>query len=317
VRVSLPVMLLLSLALHVGVAAGIAFSYFHGAAMPVAALTGVTTPTVIVLRSKETPALQFPVPASTKAAVRTIVMTSPTALPSPAQPKVEKAMAAMTPPPALALEANPNAHVRALPPEGVLSPSPAPHLNGADGVVFILDLSGSMYEPYAGSTRLAFARQTLGSRIRALKDGTPFAVILYAQRARASGPLVAANDATREAAVRFIMRDVDCGGGTNLPAGLISAQQLHPGALVLVSDGDLNISAINLSTRARAILGPARHCPALTIVGIAPRSNAGDDRLLQGLADQQDGTYRAEQLGSSAELVTSATGPAKPASATP
>ena len=47
-------------------------------------------------------------------------------------------------------------------------------------MVFILDISGSMYEPYAGSTRLAYARQTLSRRIRALKDGTPFAITLYA-----------------------------------------------------------------------------------------------------------------------------------------
>jgi hypothetical protein len=312
-------MLMVSLALHVSVAAGIALSYFHGAAMATMALPEGTTPTetVMLLRSEETPALPFRQPASAKPAVQAIAVTSPAVLPSPAQPLVEKALPAVTQPPALALETNPNAHVQALPPEAVLSPSPAPHLNGADGVVFILDISGSMYEPYAGSTRLAFARQTLSRRIRALKDGTPFAITLYAQRARNSGPLVAANDATREAAVRFIMRDVDCGGGTDLPAGLAFAQQLRPGALVLVSDGDLNISAINLATKARGILGPQKNCPDLTIVGIAPRSNAGAERLLQSLADQQGGTYRAEQLEGHTELVTSASSVTKPASATP
>jgi len=314
-------MLTISLALHVSVAAGIALSYFHGAAMPVVASPEMTTPTasVILLRSEETPILPFRQPTSAKPAVRTMAMAVPVVIPSPAQPMVEKALPAstITQPPALALEANPNAHVRALPPEAVLSPSPAPQLNGADGVVFILDISGSMYEPYAGSTRLAFARQTLSRRIRALKDGTPFAVTLYAQRARASGPLVAANDATRNAAVRFILRDVDCGGGTNLAAGLASAEQLHPGALVLVSDGDLNISAFNLATQARSILGPKEHCPDLTIVGIAPRSNTGDERLLQGLADQQGGTYGAEPIEGNTELVTSAASATKGASATP
>jgi len=232
---------------------------------------------------------------------------------------VEKALSTPTimPPPALALEANPNAHVQALPPEAVLSPNLAPHLNGADGVVFLLDISGSMYEPYASSSRLVSARQTLSRRIRALKDGTPFAITLYAQRACNSGPLVAANDATREAAVHFIMREADCGGGTNLPAGFASAQQLQPGALVLVSDGDLNISAVNLAIQARGILGPKGHCPGLIIVGIAPRSDAGDDRLLQGLADQQGGTYCAEQFEGNTDLVTSTAGLTKPASATP
>ncbi len=298
-RVSLPLMLLISLALHVSVAAAIGLSYFHWAAVSAVASSEVTAPTatVMVLRSEETPILPFRQPASAKPAVPTISAPATAALPSPAQPVVEKTPPEATPPPALALEANPNAHIRALSPEAVLSPSPAPHLNGADGVVFLLDISGSMYEPYTGSTRLAFARQTLARQVRALKDGTPFAITLYAQSARASGPLVAANDATREAAVRFIMRDVDCGGGTNLPAGLACAVQLHTGALVLVTDGDLNISAMNLAIKGRDILGPQGHCPGLTIVGIAPRPNTGDERLLQRLADQQGGSYRAESPG--------------------
>jgi hypothetical protein len=217
------------------------------------------------------------------------------------------------PAPALALETNPNAHIEALPPEAVLSPTPTPRLDSANGVVFILDISGSMYEPYAGSTRLAYARQALSTRIRSLKDGTPFAIVLYALRACSSGPLVAANDATRDAAVRFIQRDVDCGGGTNLPAGLVSAEQLHPGSLVLVSDGDLNISAFNLMARASGILGPEGHGPDLTIVGIAPRPNAGAEQLLQGLADRQGGTFQVEEFESETPLLTSTSSAIKPA----
>jgi hypothetical protein len=320
VRVSLPLMLTLSLALHVSVAAGIALSYFHGSAMSVVTSSEVTTPTVMLLRSQATPSLPLRQPASAKPVVtRSAVISQPAALASPVPPPVEKALPAptVTQPPALALEANPNAHIEALPPEAVLSPSPAPSLDAANGVVFLLDISGSMYEPYAGSTRLACARRTLSLRIRALKDGTPFAIILYAQRACASGPLVAASDATRQAAVRFIMRDVDCGGGTNLPAGLASAEELHTGGIVLVSDGDLNISEINLRTKARAILGPEGHGPGLTVVGVAPRPNTGAERLLQRLAVQQGGTYDAEQLDGDTELVTSASSSTKPASATP
>jgi hypothetical protein len=113
------------------------------------------------------------------------------------------------------------------------------------------------------------------------------------------------------------MRDVDCDGGTNLPAGLVTAQQLHPGALVLATDGDLNTTAFNLMSQALDILGPEGHCSGLSIVGIAPRANTADERLLQGLADQQGGTYCAEQSESNTELVTSAASATKPTSATP
>jgi len=294
VRVSLPLMLIVSLALHVGVAGGIVLTHFHTTAATVTTSSEVKAPTLILLSSEETPDLQQP------AAARMVAFhpSAPAALPPLAQPAAEKKLPTpvATPSPSLALEANPNAHIRALPPEAVLSPSPTPHLNGRDGVVFVLDISGSMYEPYAGSTRLAFARQALSQRIRALADGTPFAITVYAERARNSGPLVAAGDATREAAVRFIMQDIDCGGGTNLPAGLASAGELEAGNLILVSDGDLNISQSDLDTKARSILGPEGHCPGLTIIGIGPRPNTEAKRLMEGLADQQGGTYHTEQF---------------------
>jgi hypothetical protein len=276
-------MVAVSLALHVCVIAAIALAYWHETAGSAVASPAMTTPANLVmsLQSGKTPSL----------------LSRQTASPAPAA----------------AIAALPSS---AQSPAGSAPPNPAPYLNGADGVVFVLDISGSMYEPCAGSTRIALARQTLSRRIRALKDGTPFAAILYAGHARASGPLVAASDATREAAVRFIMRDVDCGGGANLPQGLAMAQ-LHPGALVLLSDGDLNISLNDLASKAGDILGPKGHGPGLTVIGIAPRSDVGDQYPLQYLAELQGGTYCAEQLEGNAELVTSARGPAKPASATP
>jgi von Willebrand factor type A domain len=310
-------MLIISLGLHLSLVAGVALSYFRGSVVPGVVSSEMATAPTMLLRSEVSPFKGSNKVASAKSAVPPIAVTSSVATPALAPSPTLKPSPAVTQPAALALESNPNAHVRSLPPESVLSPNPAPHLNNADGVVFLLDISGSMYEPYAGSTRLAFAREALSRQIRALKDGTPFAIALYAQRACTSGPLVAASGATREAAVRFIMRDVDCGGGTNLPAGFAAAEQLHPGALVLASDGDLNISAFNLAMKAREILGPQEHCPLLSIIGIAPRVEKGEDRLLQGLADVQGGSYQQEQFGSDSELVTSASNVIKPATATP
>jgi hypothetical protein len=169
-----------------------------------------------------------------------------------------------------------------------------------------------MYEPYAGSTRIARARQYLTRQIAALKTGTPFAITLYALRACNSGPLVAASDATRGAAVRFIMHEIDCGGGTNLPAGFASAQQLHPGALVLVTDGDLNSTGYSLAAKTRELLGPEGQCPNLTIIGIAPRTTEQAEPLLQSLADQEGGSYRAQPSEASMELITSASNALKP-----
>ena len=306
-------MLAASLALHVGVAGGVALYYFCSAPERTLASSAPMKATVTLIRSIETREVSHAQPIASKPT------TSPLASESVAKPRLPvpaKSLPVVAPLAQMSHEANPNAHVQALPPEAILSPVPPPILDSSAGVVFILDVSGSMYEPYAGATRLAVAREALAERIRALKDGTPFAITLYAQRALISGPLVAATDATRDAAIRFIQRDVDCGGGTNLPAGLTAAQQLHPGALVLASDGDLNISASNLVARASDILGEKERCARLEIIGIAPRTDTGDEVLLENLADQQGGTYAAK-TASPSQLVTSATGLTKPAAATP
>ena len=302
-------MLTASLVVHGGVVAGLALTYFHAApASLVVASSETKAPTLVLLSSEDTPDFQ---PAATvkPPAASSVAASVTVAPPLPAPPIVEAQNPVVAPPPSLALEANPNAHIRALPPEAVLSPNPAPHLDGKGGVVFVLDISGSMYESYEGSTRLAFAREALNRRILALKDGTPFAMTLYAETAHNSGPLVAASDATREAAVRFVMQDFDCGGGTNLPAGLTSAGELEAGSIVLVSDGDLNISLSELMAQARQILGSANHSPALTVVGISPRPNTDASLLLESLAAQQGGAYHAEEFGDT-ELLTASRGAA-------
>ncbi len=249
-------------------------------------------PTLSLIYPKPQPVKPTSAPIASRPAL--VVAASATSVPLP--PHVKATPVAKAPLPALAkTEANPNAQLPPPSPDAVLAPVPAPRLDGTKGVVFILDVSGSMYEPYGGATRLAFARQEMSQRVRALPDGTPFAVVLYAETACASGPLVEANAATREAAVRFIMRDVNCNGGTNLPAGLAAARALNTGALVLATDGDLNISCTELMLQAQKILGKTGTCPSMLIFGIAPRTNTTAEHLLQDLAGLEGGTYTFEE----------------------
>ena len=214
-RASLPLTLIASLALHLCVAGGFVLSSGHRFTSATASPEAANSVTMN-LQSGSFPAR----PAKIEIAQgQPVLKGQPPAAPPPTTAKVQKATAPTQPPPAPAAiaEVNPNARVKALPPEAALSPTQPPRLDGSKGVVFVIDVSGSMYESYAGSNRLGFAREVLKRRISALPDGTPFAIVLYAQRASASGPLVAAGPETRDAAVRFIMRDVDCGGGNQSP----------------------------------------------------------------------------------------------------
>jgi len=169
----------------------------------------------------------------------------------------------------------------------ILAGGGGPHLNG--GVVFLLDISGSMYEAYGGATRLALARKFLYRQIEALPNGTPFAIALYGETTLHNGRLVAADPATRTAAEQYLTNDFDCGGGTNLSAGLDTAERLHPASIVLVTDGDLNVANDKLMKDARRTLGLPG--PQLSVFGIAPRPNTGDEELLENLVHQQAGSY--------------------------
>jgi hypothetical protein len=214
---------------------------------------------------------------------------------TPDRPSPPPAHPAPPPPPPADFAAN-VARPRPTPPtpptvsaETILAGRGGPHLDG--GVVFLLDISGSMYEAYAGASRLALARKFLDRQIAALPNGTPFAIALYGETTKSSGPLVSANDATRAAAIEYLAQDYDCGGGTNLPAGLDVAEQLRPASVILVTDGDLNIENDKLMKEARRILGQPG--PLLSVFGIAPRRNTDDESLLENLVKEQAGSYQA------------------------
>ena len=103
-------------------------------------------------------------------------------------------------------------------------------------ITFFSIFRGSMYEPYAGSTRLMLARQTLARRIRALKDEARPLPSRFTPRSGAGpDPLVAANTATREAADPFYHGGFRLrwrhqpGGGTNHRSGELHAGQIVPG----------------------------------------------------------------------------------------
>jgi hypothetical protein len=264
VRFGLPLMVLTSLSIHVILL--LIWLLQPGSASGVGKNPG-PVPGPVVIISHELAPDSPPPPAH------------PTAPPpSHAAPAVAKALPKPQPIP-----------VRAVDPDTVLAGGGGPHLNG--GVVFILDISGSMYEAYGGATRLALARKFLDRQIAALPDGTPFAITLYGETTRSSGPLVPANRMTRVAAAHYLGEDYDLGGGTNLPAGLDAAEALRPAGVVIVTDGDLNIADSKLMSEARRILGQPG--PQMAIFAVAPRRGTGDAELLQELARQQIGTYQA------------------------
>jgi hypothetical protein len=294
-RMGLPQMLGLSLAVHLAV--GLAVVSSHAFSSGKAAFSPEPAPStslIFTVRTKPAPDRQEQLSDNLRAESD----TSPGAVADPLSPFPAIPVRAPAEVPAVALKSSSVVQMRS-----PLDPAAAPSVDGRTGIVFVLDISGSMYEPYAGATRLAFARQILAQRVRALKEGTPFSIVVYGETTRRSGPLVPADDSTRAAAIAFLNHDYDCGGGTDLPRGLISAEELHMGSVLLVTDGDLNANSNVLLPKVRDILDGGA---SLAVIGIGPRSNTDANDLLQALADQEEGTYQPVLKGDPTDLLTSA-----------
>jgi hypothetical protein len=294
VRIGLPRVLLISAALHVTLLC-IFFFHFHRQHGPASLSADRATNISLIYAVRTAPSASGQLAASGnfQPDPNPEGTSAPVIPPKPAAPSSATA--------ALALKNQSVSHLRSV---DLLNPGSPPKVNSGEGVVFILDVSGSMYESFAGATRLAFARQLLAQRIHDLRDGVPFALVVYGERAQRSGPLVPANDGTRDAAIRFLAKEYDLGGGTNLPSGLSLAAALAMGSIVLVTDGDLNEKEEELLPQVRGILGAPGESPALTIIGIAPRSGTDDNYILQEIAAQQGGSYTIAKLAGAPDLLT-------------
>jgi len=108
-------------------------------------------------------------------------------------------------------------------------------------IIFVIDLSGSMLEPAAGSdrnrTKIDVAKYELERAILGLPDDAEFNLIFYAEQAsRWRKGLVKADRKERRAAVKFV-REMDPVGPTNIFEALDMAFRLEADTIFFLSDG--------------------------------------------------------------------------------
>lgn len=164
-------------------------------------------------------------------------------------------------------------------------PKPSGH-----SIVFLLDVSGSMYEETEeGMTRNTAARRILNDLVNALPDREKFTIVYYAESAVVASPLLQATCSGKEEAGRYVAQEVSCGGATNFPAGLLAACELHPSRIVVLTDGDLNMGYSDIVQNCESAV--THGLPAITFLGIHPRIAHSDQELLEQLADRLDGSY--------------------------
>jgi hypothetical protein len=164
-------------------------------------------------------------------------------------------------------------------------------------VVFVIDISGSMLEPAAGSdrnrTKIDVAKYELERAILGLPDDAQFNVISYSDRASQwRKGLVKANRKERRAAVKYV-REMKPEGPTNIFDALEMAFALEADTIFFLSDGMPNRGAV---TDSGQILSEVKRWNEKRRVKIHTVGLGGDHDIafMKGLAESSGGQYVAK-----------------------
>lgn len=178
-------------------------------------------------------------------------------------------------------------------PDWVAPSLPLPGGTGAERdtrLVFLLDVSGSMWEDLGSTNRMQQARSELIRLVRRLDSAVTFNVIVYSREARPfhARPIPATPEAKR-LAVQFLGNKHRTGGETNLASALDSALGMRPDTIVLLTDGEFNVDEEILLQEAAALR--ARHQPAavLNVLAFSPRVTDGAGPMLRRLSEASGG----------------------------
>lgn len=239
---------------------------------------------------------QFTVP-STVIRTESSDPSNPTPAPAPATPAPTAPPAPARPSPAQPGAAPANSSAGSRPPRIV--PRGTPSVFGiathAPRVVFVVDVSGSMYETVpGGGTRLSAALDQVAGAVEDLEPGREFNIVLFAGSTLwFAGRPVPADEDVKHAALQFLRDDHDLDGVTDLGAGIVDALSQQPGEIILVTDGlpntRLDTLFAEVADTQERIGRPAR----IHAVGCCVSAGGGAEAFLQRLCAAHRGTYRA------------------------
>lgn len=168
-------------------------------------------------------------------------------------------------------------------------------------IVVVLDRSGSM-----SGSKLEDARRAVANLVEQLAASDRFSLVTYESHAEIAIPFAYATPAQKEAWLNRINR-VETGGGTNMSAGLDTAQseldrlRRSAGAhgsqrVLLISDGHANEGDASDSGLKRRAARAMQHEGVLSAIGVGEGFN---EDLMASLADQGTGNYYYLEAGAS------------------
>ncbi|MDD5260875.1 MAG: VWA domain-containing protein [Methylacidiphilales bacterium] len=159
-------------------------------------------------------------------------------------------------------------------------------------VIFVIDVSGSMYEKTGPVTRLKRTFDEIKQSVATLAPEQRFDIVLFASRvASMSEKPLPATQENKIRAIRFLNSDVDVGGTTDLGAGLSTALGMSPDIVLLLTDGEANTGSTTILAETRYLR--RKFCPNVEIdaVGFYLETGSVPEKLLLSLTNETKGAY--------------------------
>ena len=173
---------------------------------------------------------------------------------------------------------------------GLQAETVMPENRPAHNLVFLIDVSGSMF----GSDRLDLVKRAFHLLLDVLEPTDTISLVTYASRDEVVLSGVPAADKTR---IAEAIDGLEAGGSTNSAAGIRTAYDLArqyaiPGGvnrILMATDGDFNVGMTSEGELARLVMKEKENGTQLTMLGVG-YGNYKDNKL-EALADYGDGNY--------------------------
>ncbi|MDR1190153.1 MAG: VWA domain-containing protein [Verrucomicrobiales bacterium] len=159
-------------------------------------------------------------------------------------------------------------------------------------IVFVIDVSGSMYEKTGTVTRMSRVFQQVEQTVWSLSAEQKFNIVLFASKAVPFAPAtVSASEEHKRRASAFLAGDVDCGGTTNMGEGLTLALTMRPDLIMLLTDGEADSKPESIKSQVELLR--RKFCPTSRIcaVGFYLEPESVSERLLRDLTTGAGGEY--------------------------
>ena len=157
-------------------------------------------------------------------------------------------------------------------------------------LVFLVDVSGSMNDPY----KLPLVQQSLRMLVEQLREEDRVAIVVYAG---AAGLVLPSTPGSQKRRIMAAIGDLEAGGSTAGGEGIrlayrVARESFREGGnnrVILATDGDFNVGASSEDELVRMIEAEREHGIFLTVLGYGT-GNYKDARM-ESLADHGNGNY--------------------------